>query len=143
MQDFVHQPYGNYGIFLIMGNAGFCPSAIAIPMPSTFPERICKSGLCRPESFRYLQHCTLYSRHMTTVKEKQSSKSRCGFLDASLCSLYLNRSLNPKPLNPYLNPKYPTFLRFHIRESYYEPLKRWVSTGPGKPLNPYLEGQGT
>ena len=23
--------YGNYGIFLIMGNAGFCPSAILLP----------------------------------------------------------------------------------------------------------------
>ena len=23
--------YGNYGIFLIMGNAGFCPSAVSIP----------------------------------------------------------------------------------------------------------------
>ena len=23
--------YGNYGIFLIMGNAGFCPSAVLLP----------------------------------------------------------------------------------------------------------------
>ena len=25
--------YGNYGIFLIMGNAGFCPSAVTDPKP--------------------------------------------------------------------------------------------------------------
>ena len=24
--------YGNYGIFLIMGNAGFCPSAVLQPL---------------------------------------------------------------------------------------------------------------
>ena len=24
--------YGNYGIFLIMGNAGFCPSTVPLPM---------------------------------------------------------------------------------------------------------------
>ena len=24
--------YGNYGIFLIMGNAGFCPSAVVLPV---------------------------------------------------------------------------------------------------------------
>ena len=26
--------YGNYGIFLIMGNAGFCPSAVVISVQS-------------------------------------------------------------------------------------------------------------
>ena len=32
MDKILHDPkdlnYGNYGIFLIMGNAGFCPSAV-------------------------------------------------------------------------------------------------------------------
>ena len=27
--------YGNYGIFLIMGNAGFCPSAVSLQIPQT------------------------------------------------------------------------------------------------------------
>ena len=32
--------YGNYGIFLIMGNAGFCPSAV-VPCPCCFlPEQL-------------------------------------------------------------------------------------------------------
>ena len=31
--------YGNYGIFLIMGNAGFCPSTVVHPKPYTLiPE---------------------------------------------------------------------------------------------------------
>ena len=42
--------YGNYGMFLIMGNAGFCPSAVRVPSkgfrakflqvsPERLPER--------------------------------------------------------------------------------------------------------
>ena len=27
--------YGNYGIFLIMGNAGFCPSAVSYRFPDS------------------------------------------------------------------------------------------------------------
>ena len=34
MDKILHDPkdpnYGNYGIFLIMGNAGFCPSAVVV-----------------------------------------------------------------------------------------------------------------
>ena len=31
--------YGNYGIFLIMGNAGFCPSAVSIRLlESTYSQ---------------------------------------------------------------------------------------------------------
>ena len=29
--------YGNYGIFLIMGNAGFCPSTVPMPL---FPSNL-------------------------------------------------------------------------------------------------------
>ena len=35
--------YGNYGIFLIMGNAGFCPSAVVVAF-ITAPKRIPKPG---------------------------------------------------------------------------------------------------
>ena len=35
MDKILHDPkdlnYGNYGIFLIMGNAGFCPSTVGTP----------------------------------------------------------------------------------------------------------------
>ena len=30
--------YGNYGIFLIMGNAGFCPSTVSVLAPSDQTE---------------------------------------------------------------------------------------------------------
>ena len=31
--------YGNYGIFLIMGNAGFCPSTVSVAVEA-FVDRI-------------------------------------------------------------------------------------------------------
>ena len=37
--------YGNYGIFLTMGNAGFCPSAVA---PGSLEVRGVSRGQSRP-----------------------------------------------------------------------------------------------
>ena len=37
--------YGNYGIFLIMGNAGFCPSAVAEEPGSHKDPSNCSIGL--------------------------------------------------------------------------------------------------
>ena len=30
--------YGNYGILLIMGHAGFCPSAVSLPLALTLQK---------------------------------------------------------------------------------------------------------
>ena len=30
--------YGNYGTFLIMGNAGFCPSTVSLPSRMLYPN---------------------------------------------------------------------------------------------------------
>ena len=49
MDKILHDPkdpnYGNYGIFLIMGNAGFCPSAVCyIHPPLTYATRALELG---------------------------------------------------------------------------------------------------
>ena len=38
--------YGNYGIFLIMGNAGFCPSAVCTTIMERFRVRARKTHQC-------------------------------------------------------------------------------------------------
>ena len=43
MDKILHDPkdpnYGNYGIFLIMGNAGFCPSTVSLQVPDQAQPR--------------------------------------------------------------------------------------------------------
>ena len=48
--------YGNYGIFLIMGNAGFCPSTVFRVLDGN-PKKELLWGLCvnpRPQSSSFL-----------------------------------------------------------------------------------------
>ena len=40
--------YGNYGIFLIMGNAGFCPSAVLFPPKFPFLPEMLKQKALNP-----------------------------------------------------------------------------------------------
>ena len=43
--------YGNYGIFLIMGNAGFCPSTVGIQQFGTKAWAVC--GLRKAEGLKF------------------------------------------------------------------------------------------
>ena len=74
--------YGNYGIFLIMGNAGFCPSTVGLhPLDSSTP---------RPLNSKPIRTVTM------TILEGASKEA----LSSPKGILKTEPTLNPKLLNP-------------------------------------------
>ena len=64
--------YGNYGIFLIMGNAGLCPSTVCARMPATRTEN---SPKCiNTDLMRYIQNIS--DKKQRTWQQQKAEKVR-------------------------------------------------------------------
>ena len=71
--------YGNYGIFLIMGNAGFCPSTVVVPCWGS-----------------YLESYKVIPKKGTTMEPMGTPNPNPGPLNPK----HQIPTLNPKALNP-------------------------------------------
>ena len=65
--------YGNYGIFLIMGNAGFCPSTVCLMLKPVFSFY--------PVAFLILLLLLFHPRPYSNHKGPSPEQSPCGTLE--------------------------------------------------------------